>query len=89
MNRKLKLDLDSLTVDSFAPASADGGRGTVLANSLTEPGSDSYGEDTCGWTMALDCDRTQMLCYTLLNCETRRGGGPGTLPGDHPEIPTC
>ncbi|HEU0054228.1 MAG TPA: hypothetical protein VFQ39_13670 [Longimicrobium sp.] len=77
MSRKLKLEIDNLSVESFdvtrAPASE---RGTVLARS--EPGSDSYGEDTCGWTCGIDCDRTMMLCYTQLNCASFGGGGGGT-----------
>jgi hypothetical protein len=58
MKRKLKLAIEDLSVESFRIARArDVGRGTVRANSEydsynvcepTAPGSDSYGENTCG-----------------------------------------
>ena len=71
MARKLKLELEDLSVESFHVSRApEGDRGTVHGNSaLTEPGSDSYGEDTCGWTCGLQCDHTQMGCFSDgLNC---------------------
>jgi hypothetical protein len=82
MKRKLRLDVEDLCVESFSvTASMRPEHGTVRGMSLTEPGSDSWGDDTCGWTCGLDCDRTVMLCDTLVNCGggMTRGGGPSGL----------
>jgi hypothetical protein len=66
MNRKLKLDVEDLSVESFRIARPmDEPRGTVRGNSHTEPGSDSYGEDTCGGTSDI----------TAVNCVTEPFGG--------------
>jgi hypothetical protein len=49
MSRKLKLEIEALTVESFEAAPGEATRrGTIRGNSVTEPGSDSYGEETCG-----------------------------------------
>lgn len=70
MARKLKLDLEALSVESFDVAREPGERGTVFGKSVnptdpeynsydkceyTSPGSDSYGEYTCGWTCGIGC----------------------------------
>jgi hypothetical protein len=72
MQRKLKLTVEDLSVESFRiPQSHGRERGTVRANSYnptdpeydsydhcvaTEPGSDSYGENTCGeYTCEIRC----------------------------------
>ena len=72
MARKLKLDLEKLSVESFDVARAPRERGTVLGKSgeteynsydwcgYTEPGSDSYGENTCGWTCSIECQGMSM-----------------------------
>ena len=86
MKRKLRLDLEDLSVESFsATPSGRAEHGTVHGMSLTEPGSDSWGDDTCGWTCLIDCDRTVMMCDTLLNCDgggMTWGGGPSGLTGN-------
>ncbi|HEX6042767.1 hypothetical protein [Longimicrobium sp.] len=59
-NRKLRLDLDQLTVDSFAVAEDARGAGTVHAHLPVppdEPASDGYGEcntyyDSCNGSCA-------------------------------------
>lgn len=59
-NRKLRLDLDQLTVDSFSVAGGAAGAGTVHAHIPVppdEPASDGYGEcntyyDSCNGTCA-------------------------------------
>lgn len=84
MARKIRLDPEALAVESFRTVpSAEGARGTVRANQLTEPGSDSYGEETCGWTCGFDCDRTFELCYTLLDCPIGGNTMGGPLPGQN------
>lgn len=75
MARKLKLDLETLSVESFDVAREAGERGTVFGKSVnptdpeynsydiceyTSPGSDSYGEYTCGWTCSIECENRTM-----------------------------
>lgn len=43
MNKKLELDLDSLEVQSFATAGADGERGTVRGLEFTDECTDACG----------------------------------------------
>jgi hypothetical protein len=108
MARKLRLDLNELSVESFSVQRERGdGRGTVHGNSEydsyqrcppTEPGSDSYGEASCGWTCGFECDRTFDMCYTQLNCDSMNcpsnggtGGGGGTreLTQNDDNMPGC
>lgn len=82
--RKLKLDVDALTVDSFAPARGATRRGTVV-------GQGTYVRDTCGYpcnpefTWTCVCENSgvapQGVCGTLAAntcqvtaCCTDRGG---------------
>jgi hypothetical protein len=73
MARKLKLDLETLSVESFDVAREHRERGTVFGKSVnptdpeynsydmceyTSPGSDSYGEYTCGWTCGYECGQS-------------------------------
>lgn len=91
--RKLKLSVEELSVESFrvTPWIAEK-RGTVQGNSLTEPGSDSYGDDTCG-----TCGLGGITDY---NCVTEpfggcsdpnmTWGGPGSRPStDHADEGYC
>lgn len=62
---RLKLSVEDLSVASFPVEDrARAQRGTVRGNSVeTEPGSDSYGEASCGtgmtcWTCEFNCNRT-------------------------------
>src|ERR1044072_2156502 len=66
MIRKLKLNVEDLSVKSFwIDPLVEEKRGTVRGNSVTEPGSDSYGEDTCGPSSDI----------TAVNCVTEPFGG--------------
>lgn len=64
---KLKLDLDSLEVESFASVGADGAHGTVLGLESTM----NCPTDTCGTTViAHYCDPQS----GLMDCEFSAGG---------------
>jgi hypothetical protein len=81
MSGKLKLALEELSVESFDVTDLEEGRrGTVLGNSATDPGSDSWGDDTCGATCALDCNiSANWNCYTdpFGGCASFGGGTSG------------
>ncbi|MDB4952118.1 MAG: hypothetical protein JWM27_4767 [Gemmatimonadetes bacterium] len=56
---KMKLDMDTLVVDSFATDEADGGRGTVVGHEATFRcgTTDQCTANSCGaGTCALSCD---------------------------------
>ena len=49
MNRKLRLDPETLRVESFVAIEEGGGRGTVRGHGYTEPGYPSC-DRTCGFS---------------------------------------
>jgi hypothetical protein len=56
MIRKLSLDVDTLSVSSFATAAPAAGRGTVMAN-VKSP--------ACPWSQPLSCAATVHTCASF------------------------
>jgi hypothetical protein len=87
--RKLRLEPDTLAVESFAPTGAPEGRGTVRGH-VSLYWEDCNPSDTCagaGWP----CDPTDQSCAGTCHentCHPGCGGGTGGAGGSDPAV-TC
>jgi hypothetical protein len=60
--RKLKLDLDTLRIDSFDAGSAEGGAGTVDARQLTTRTTLQTQQLSCDWTAFYETCQVPCAC---------------------------
>jgi hypothetical protein len=72
MIKKLRLDLEALSVESFATADGEGGRGTVRGNVAFGEANPNTDESTCNPEQACGCIPTWQL--TTDSCQAAVAG---------------
>lgn len=75
MNRKLKLSLDELSIESFHISRPDGQEGTVRAHGTGQWDVSCY---SCGGSCVADCDLSGACPTSVMACVSEYGCNPDT-----------